>query len=85
VDLIAGPGGKPFDPHGVIPGKLDVVPGNQEQVAYLDRVRDPGQGTPLVRGDLVAMLTSLIREIEAVPGQVAAANTKASTSASRAP
>ena len=36
MDLIAGPEGRPFHPHAVIPGKLDVVPGNQEQVAILE-------------------------------------------------
>jgi chromosome partitioning protein len=36
VDLIAGPEGRPFDPARVISGKLDVVPGNQEQVAILE-------------------------------------------------
>src|SRR6266542_2910383 len=40
---------------------------------YLDRVRDPGQATPGARAELVALLQSVIREIEAVPGQVAAA------------
>src|SRR6266536_4577901 len=36
VDLVAGPEGKPFDACSIIPGKLDVVPGNQEQVATLE-------------------------------------------------
>jgi AAA domain-containing protein len=36
MDLIAGPEGRPFHPHAVIPGKLDVVPGSQEQVAILE-------------------------------------------------
>jgi len=48
---------------------------------YLDRVRDPGQATPLARAELVSLLQSVIREIEAVPGQAATAKTQASASA----
>jgi len=48
---------------------------------YLDRVRDPGQATPLARAELVSLLQSVIREIEAVPGQVAAASSQACASA----
>jgi hypothetical protein len=39
-------------------------------------VRDPGQATPLARAELLSLLRSVIREIEAAPGQVAAANTQ---------
>ena len=36
VELVAGSEGPPFAPISVIPGSLDLVPGNQEQVAVLE-------------------------------------------------
>jgi chromosome partitioning protein len=36
VELVAGPDGPPFTATSVIPGWLDLVPGNQEQVAALE-------------------------------------------------
>jgi cellulose biosynthesis protein BcsQ len=36
VELVAGPDGPPFAATSVIPGWLDLVPGNQEQVAVLE-------------------------------------------------
>ncbi len=36
VELVAGCEGPPFAPTSVIPGSLDLVPGNQEQVAVLE-------------------------------------------------
>src|SRR5512143_351561 len=38
ADLVAGPEGRPFGPCQVMPGKLDLVPGNQEQGAHLEHV-----------------------------------------------
>src|SRR5512142_2915924 len=36
VELVAGANGRAFAPTSVVPGSLDLVPGNQEQVAVLE-------------------------------------------------